>query len=139
MNLDFNPKALVQSALNKGWCTKPGHTPRRSDRQILTLKRHAQGLNARGRKPVSPIYGVPRGVAELLTDFLRQFTEPFVVLDFQLFLTRSNINLKSGVVSTYLSRAVEAGILDRVGSRPSLKSTKPNSVFQSAKSAVSNS
>jgi hypothetical protein len=138
MNLDFNPKEVVAAAMKRGWCTAPGKSARQSDRQILTLKRHDKGLTARGTVPRSPVYGVPREVAVLLADFLRQFTAPFVVLDFQLFLSRSNINLKPVIVSCYLSRAVESGLLNRVGRKPSGIKFGSNVVYQSSKSAVSN-
>jgi hypothetical protein len=136
MKLDFDPVAIVQLAARKGLCTPPKFTPHRSNKQLYTILLHTQGLTSHGTIPKrSSITGVPRNVAELLTDFLRQFTDPFVVLDFQLFLIRSNVNLKSGIISTYLSRAVEAGVLVRVGRRPTLTRKASCTVYQSAKFA----
>jgi hypothetical protein len=140
MKLDFDPVQIVQLAARKGLCSPPKFTPHRSNKQLYTIRLHAQGLTSHGTVPKrSSITGVPRNVAELLTDFIRQFTDPFVVLDFQLFLTRSNVNLKSGIISTYLARAVDAGVLNRVGRKPSVKKFGSNVIYQSAKSSVSNS
>lgn len=124
--LDFDPKAIVAACALRGLCTAPEFTPPLTNADFIKRRRKAMGLTARGaipnacyaethsRFPKSEVPGVPRQIADLFKDFRRQFTAPFDLLDFQLFLSRENINLKDNTIRLYLNRLGLAGWLVKV-------------------------
>ena len=111
--LDFDPQAVVAAAVKKGWCSVPEFTPPRSNAEIRVMRCHLNGLTQRGTVPLAPslVPGVPRNIVNLVQSFARQFTEPFEVLDFQLFLAREKIELQTTTIRLYLNRLAAAGYL----------------------------
>ena len=128
LDLVADAPALVARMVERGFCSAPKFTPAWTDRQIMTMRRHAAGVTSRGEEPKlhlrdlrrehcrSSIPGLSIRMVQLLDDFLRQHEDVFDIDDFGRFLERSGKVYSRYTVKFYLQRAALAGRLERSSS-----------------------